>query len=810
MLVFWGLVHLAGAGSASAYTAENVFLVFLGGVRNSEAFEDPTHQFIPFLWDSLAPQGTVYESFYNLCATGMKSGGSQAVCGLREFLASRHDTLHGVYPTIFEYFRKDLARSKEDAWFISNNDNNSTGLNFSLHPAYGSVYRAGREIDPGPDSSLLPVLFSIMALHHPRIIVIGFNDIDQAAQEEGVPVDTCWARYTRAIRAADSLTYRIWLEIEGDTIYQGRTALFVLSEHGRHDDAHGGFRWHGDACNGCRRLPFLALGPDFKAGATVSQTGDLIDLAPTIGQLLGFDPIFARGRGLEELFSTPMGERLRYRGGCSPEAGTAPSEVRLSSGSGRSLFPSIGSDRRGLHVSWVEEDTTDPARVWDVPIVTSLDGGTTWSAITTVFRSNGDTMYYHSTADCGDSVGTIIAASGYRLTSYPDPYQALTWGFSLRRSEDDSVWFSAQPVLVEREEATDSRPSVSIQGPNAVALYPTIGYSDQPWRRYVFRSTDGGVGWAEEVMSTPHREAEFPLGPDVAVLEDTLYFVEAVRPPVSGGWVFAARETSSTWSDPVRIDRSGDESLFPAVVVGNTIVHVVWADNGTGWWEILYSRSTDGTASWSAPVVLSESGVAAWQPDVVCHGDSLVVAWEDYRDGSAEIYLRMSSDGGASWGVCQRISQDSSMSVHPRVTLAAGGSVGSVWQNLNHGNWDICFRSVPFEVVGVTQPGGLASPAPSAFQLGAFPNPFSDAITITFTHPSSVRYEWVAVHNILGQRIWKSERMPTGGQLTRWKWKGSDSRGRVVCPGVYFVVGGGTTASGAKVISRALRVIVAR
>ncbi len=81
--------------------------------------------------------------------------------------------------------------------------------------------------------------------------------------------------------------------------------MFVINDHGRHDDAHGGFSGHGDTCFGCRHVMLLAIGPDVAQGVHVdSADASITDVAVTAGELLGFDPVYSTGRILYELFAS--------------------------------------------------------------------------------------------------------------------------------------------------------------------------------------------------------------------------------------------------------------------------------------------------------------------------------------------------------------------------------------------------------------------------------------------------------------------------------------------------------------------------
>jgi arylsulfatase A-like enzyme len=99
-----------------------------------------------------------------------------------------------------------------------------------------------------------------------------------------------------------SLVVVTWNHLQADSDYAGKTYLFVTSDHGRHDDAHGGYQHHGDECDGCRHITFLALGPDIRAGHEVTTLYGQEDLCSTVGTIMGMPTPLSQGKIMRELF----------------------------------------------------------------------------------------------------------------------------------------------------------------------------------------------------------------------------------------------------------------------------------------------------------------------------------------------------------------------------------------------------------------------------------------------------------------------------------------------------------------------------
>src|SRR4030042_6509207 len=102
--------------------AENVILVIIDGLRNDEAFDDPTHQYIPHIWNDLRPQGVINTSFWNTGITLTTAAHATIFTGVRQPFANQgiaSADQRAKYPNIFEYYRKQKNVPQEKVWFIS-------------------------------------------------------------------------------------------------------------------------------------------------------------------------------------------------------------------------------------------------------------------------------------------------------------------------------------------------------------------------------------------------------------------------------------------------------------------------------------------------------------------------------------------------------------------------------------------------------------------------------------------------------------------------------------------------------------------
>jgi hypothetical protein len=193
-------------------------------------------------------------------------------------------------PTIFEYYRRSSGAAETDVYVVVGKYKLDI-LSYSTHPVFGEPYGASVSLAPR-DELVLDAALTVMNGNHPQIMIINFPDVDIAGHSGD------WQRYLDAIRTVDSLMYVLWQFIQSDSLYKDNTTLFITNDHGRHDDGHGGFRDHGDGCEGCRHILLVAVGRGFPAGHEVSTTRTQIDIARTVGELLSFPTPIAGGTSL--------------------------------------------------------------------------------------------------------------------------------------------------------------------------------------------------------------------------------------------------------------------------------------------------------------------------------------------------------------------------------------------------------------------------------------------------------------------------------------------------------------------------------
>lgn len=282
--------------------AENVIILVIDGPRYTETFGEPTQKYIPFFRDSLLPQATFFDHFYNNGSTFTNAGHASITTGRYQKVENSGLELP-KFPSIFQYYMRDKKRNYNDAWIITSkgkldilaNCKDKTWKNTNLARTWCGPN--GEGYGYGNDVYTMQIVDSVIRNFHPRLMLVNLLDVDASGHANN------WEAYIKGIQSTDKQAFELWKRIQSDPIYRDKTALFITNDHGRHCDGHkDGFVSHGGGCSCCRHISLTALGPDFPKGKVVSDDYEMTDITTTTARILGLTMPTSKGKFLTPLF----------------------------------------------------------------------------------------------------------------------------------------------------------------------------------------------------------------------------------------------------------------------------------------------------------------------------------------------------------------------------------------------------------------------------------------------------------------------------------------------------------------------------
>jgi len=158
------------------------------------------------------------------------------------------------------------------------------------------------------------------------------------------------------------------------------------------------------------------------------------------------------------------------------------------------------------------------------------------------------------------------------------------------------------------------------------------------------------------------------------------------------GLFYLSHVALAYWLPAKRLTWNPGESQSPAIAVdSNDHIHVVWADETPGNYEIYYKKSTDGGASWTVKRLSFNAGDSKYPAIAVDSNNHIHVVWEDKTPGNCDIYYKKSTNGGTSWTV-KKLSYNSGDSNYPAIAIDSNNHIHVVWADKTPSNYEIYYK----------------------------------------------------------------------------------------------------------------------
>jgi hypothetical protein len=154
-------------------------------------------------------------------------------------------------------------------------------------------------------------------------------------------------------------------------------------------------------------------------------------------------------------------------------------------------------------------------------------------------------------------------------------------------------------------------------------------------------------------ISHPSRRAVTDLGAVAAISDSVIGIVYAEERSGSFRVMFRrSTDGGSTWHPATFISSGSAFAEMPAISGANGTFDVVWVEeDSNGDHRVWYARSRDEGVTWHARERLTRDNEGSFSPKVARRGNVVAVTWVRAEPGSqSRLFSRVSSDGGASFG----------------------------------------------------------------------------------------------------------------------------------------------------------------
>jgi hypothetical protein len=311
----------------------------------------------------------------------------------------------------------------------------------------------------------------------------------------------------------------------------------------------------------------------------------------------------------------------------------------------------------------------------------------------------------HSTArissNAYNSVNSSVAVSGsYVYVAWSDSTpvsgsdgQPEVW---LRVSSNNGATFGS-PIRITTNVGSSAHPSVAASGSYVYVAWqddtPVSGSGSKPeiWMRV---SANYGVSFGSAIRMSMN--VGNSCNPSVAADGSYVYVAWQDDTPVTGSaghyeiWIRVSSNNGVSFGSAIRMSMNAYDSVIPSVTASLGYVYVAWADytpvTGSGGQPEIWMRASGNSgASFGSPIRLSSNAYMSLYPSVAASGSYVYVTWQDHTPvvgsgGAPEVWMRVSSNNGASFGSAVRMSTNAYDSDYPRVA-ASGSNVYVVWMD---------------------------------------------------------------------------------------------------------------------------------
>jgi hypothetical protein len=347
---------------------------------------------------------------------------------------------------------------------------------------------------------------------------------------------------------------------------------------------------------------------------------------------------------------------------------------RLTYNAAISYNPAIAVKDNTIHVVWVDRKLGK----YDIFYRRSSNNGTTWSKPKRLTRNEANS-YLPAIAVSGDNIHVV-------WTEY-----TLLGNFHIdyKRSTDNGAsWGKTKRLTKNVGEIRYTAIAVSGRNVHVVWNDDDNGNDDI----FYGRSSNNGASWSMKKNLTHNTGASYI--PSIAVSGSNVHVVW-----MDDTWgnsdIFYKHSSDNgvAWSKKRNLARSTGYSSAPSISVSGNNIHVVWQDH-VGNDEIYYKRSTNNGSTWKGNRRLTKNAGASGNPDIAVSGGIVHVVWADLTPGNYEIFSKLSSDNGATWGRGERLTHNAEFSWAPD-TAVSGSYVHVAWADEKTGNSEIFYKRGP-------------------------------------------------------------------------------------------------------------------
>ena len=351
---------------------------------------------------------------------------------------------------------------------------------------------------------------------------------------------------------------------------------------------------------------------------------------------------------------------------------------RLTWNAGQSYTPRIAAGPPGIiHVVWYDDSTG----IEEIYKKHSLDAGNNWSALNRLTWMSGNSTLPEMAVDF--TWGAHVVWQDNSSGNFEIYFKNSPDGIALWSSPKRLSWtsdFSISPVI-------------TVDSANIIHVF----WSEKAPGNYEIMhkmSADLGTTW------TPPQRLTWNSGDSQRCAVDTdsangIYLVwDDDNPSQTDIFFKSSGNAGNNWTPMRRLTWSSGYSYSPSINFDiNNILHVVWHEYMNSNYEILYKNSTDLGITWSPPKRLTWNAGLSEKAKISSDGNGDVhLVWADDTPGQYEVYYKTSTDSGTTWSAPIRLTWNGGDSFSPHASSDPTNNFHIIWEDQSFGNREVMYK----------------------------------------------------------------------------------------------------------------------
>ena len=379
----------------------------------------------------------------------------------------------------------------------------------------------------------------------------------------------------------------------------------------------------------------------------------------------------------------------------------------------------LGPDNQ-IYIVWVDcrNDPTCETNT-DIYFARSTDGGQSFDPA--VLVGDDETFFANAPKIAADNSGNIYVV-------WHDNRTGNSWDVYLSKSEDGGGSFlPSVRVNNHVSSAYQYEPDLAVDSSGNIYVSWNRYYYDADLEQWDYdvvmaKSTNRGATFGTHVKVNDGSDWQYKSSIKVASISGNVYVTWTDRRNGGISDVYFAKSTDGgdSFSANVQVNHYTEQSQgYPEMALDeDEVIYIVWNDsrnlykkNGR---DVFMARSLDKGDSFEPEIKINDAKIPAafeyFYPTITAWGKGHVaVAWEDKREGTYDVYLTRSDNGGSSFRPSWRLNsaEKGSQSV-PDIVMDAMGHVHCTWRDERSGDFLIYFAldELVKSVVKVLTPNG--------------------------------------------------------------------------------------------------------